>query len=355
MAQFCSIRRAGSGGSFSGLCVIVFAAGILAVAAQAPRALACAACGNTLSQDFSTQGVNSAAGWYYNVNYSYLNQNDLRYGNGRASSPQISRLYAAGQEVEAFTRSQTVNAMLSYTGDAWGATLTVPYIMRSHGTDGTTNFPGVGGDLGANYTTSHDRGIGDVVLQGRYTGISEHQTSGVIFGVKLPTGSTSALFNEGNGANTPLDPGLQLGTGSTDLIFGGYATGNFGSYGWFAQATLQKAVLTQKDLAGNDYRPGNSYSFNGGIRYAVFGAKVSPMVQVNITRKLYDTGRDVPSDPLSGVPVTGGTLAYFAPGVSVRMGSASVYGYVQLPVYQQVNSLQLTSRYTLTVGVSQAL
>jgi hypothetical protein len=32
-------------------------------------------------------------------------------------------------------------------------------------------------------------------------------------------------------------------------------------------------------------------------------------------------------------------------------GGASVYGFIQLPVYQEVNSLQIVPQYTLTLGV----
>ena len=109
-----------------------------------------------------------------------------------------------------------------------------------------------------------------------------------------------------------------------------------------------------------DYRPGDAYLLNTGIRYAGFGAKVSPMLQLNVIRRQADSGapdalgnRSVPIDPVTGVPVSGGTLAYLAPGVSVRVGGgASVYGFVQIPIYQNVNSLQLTPGYTLTMGVS---
>jgi hypothetical protein len=83
------------------------------------------------------------------------------------------------------------------------------------------------------------------------------------------------------------------------------------------------------------------------------------MLQFNIIKRQADTdkgtGVNVPLDPVTGVPVSGGTLAYLAPGISVRVGGgASVYGFVQIPVYQNVNSLQLTPSYTVTMGVRQS-
>jgi hypothetical protein len=186
----------------------------------------------------------------------------------------------------------------------------------------------------------------------RYTGFSDEKNAGIIAGLKLPTGNTGAYFADGV---TPLDAGLQIGTGSTDIIFGGYTTGNIGAHSWFAQGTVQHAIATDAALAGASYRPGDAYTLNTGLRYAEFGAKITPMLQLNIIKRQADTGTGVPADPVTGVAVSGGTLAYLAPGASMRLGGGtSVYGFVQLPVYQTVNSLQIVPQYTLTLGMRQS-
>lgn len=311
--------------------------------------LACAACGDTLSRDFESQGISSKPGFTADVSYNYLNQNKQRYGTGSASSTLINNQLAAGQEVEDYTKTQTVTASLIYNEDTWSLSAQLPYVTRSHATYGNT-VP-----LGSSYSTSSDTSIGDIKVIGRYTGLSSDNTSGIIAGIKLPTGNTGKNFDTGTNAGTALDAGLQIGTGSTDVILGGYTTGMLHIYGWFLQGTVQHAVATKQALGNLDYRPGDAYSLNTGIRYAGFGAKVSPMLQLNIIRRQADTGvATVPLDPVTNVPVSGGTLAYLAPGVSVRVGGgASVYGFVQIPIYQNVNSLQLTPGYTLTVGARQ--
>jgi hypothetical protein len=312
--------------------------------------LACAACGDTLSRDWESQGISGRQGFIADLSYDYLNQDKQRYGTGAASSTLINSQLAAGQEVEAYTKTQTVTASLIYNDDTWGVSAYLPYVMRSHGTYGNTP------PLGSSYSTSSDASIGDIKIIGRYTGLSTDRTSGIIAGIKLPTGSTGKNFDAGTAAGTPLDAGLQIGTGSTDIILGGYTTGTIHTYGWFVQGTVQHAVATKKALGDLDYRPGDAYLLNTGIRYAAFGAKVSPMLQLNIIKRQADSGAlTVPTDPVTGVPVSGGTLAYLAPGVSVRVGGgASVYGFVQLPIYQNVNSLQITPSYTLTLGVRQS-
>jgi hypothetical protein len=310
-------------------------------------ALACAACGCTLSKDWGTQGINATPGFVADLSYFYINQNQQRIGTGKASQAQINALAAAGQEIENYTTTRITTAALTYTDDTWSMTANLPFLQRTHGTYGSGAYPAT-----TSYLSSSDNSIGDVNFIGRYTGFSADKTSGLIAGVKLPTGSTTATFNDGV---TPLDRSLQIGTGSTDLILGGYTTGGFDTYGWFVQGTVQHAVAT-KTVAGQDYRPGDSYSLNTGIRYARFGSRFSPMLQLNIIHRQADSGAGAtPADALTGGPATGGTLAYLAPGIMARVGGGtSVYGFIQLPIYQNVNSLQLSARYTLSLGVRQS-
>ena len=319
---------------------------IIPVFGTATNAFACAACGCTLSTNWQTQGINTTPGMSLNLTYSYINQNQQRYGTDAASTAKINQLLAAGQEVEDYTRTQTVTAMFNYTAGNWGATVQLPYINRKHATYADT------APLGSSYLTSSANGIGDIRMLGRYTGLSTDRSKGFIVGLKLPTGNTSTTFNDGSA----LDPSLQIGTGSTDVILGGFMAGNIENYGWFVQGSFQHAVKT-KSFEGEEYKPGDTYSFNTGIRRAKFGAKFTPMLQLNIIHRRADEGGAAsPSDVLTSGPATGGTLAYLAPGATLRIGSGtSVYGFVQLPVYQKVNSLQLAPKYTVTLGVRLSL
>src|SRR5690348_16048331 len=57
--------------------------GLLPLTAQA-----CATCGCTLSTDAAT-GYSAQSGWRVNLEYAFLNQDELRHGNGSASPMQI--------------------------------------------------------------------------------------------------------------------------------------------------------------------------------------------------------------------------------------------------------------------------
>ena len=61
-------------------------------------------------------------------------------------------------------------------------------------------------------------------------------------GVKLPTGSYSH-----NDAYMDIDRDSELGTGSTDILMGGFHRGNLArGFTWFAQTLADLPVLIQK-------------------------------------------------------------------------------------------------------------
>ncbi|MDA8249222.1 MAG: hypothetical protein M0Z28_08580, partial [Rhodospirillales bacterium] len=56
--------------------------------------------------------------------------------------------------------------------------------------------------------------------------------------------------------------------------------------------------------------------------------------------------------PYIGTPITGGDLAYLAPGASIRLGDGyAVYGYVQFPAYQNVVGVQLVASRIYSLGI----
>ena len=302
-------------------------------------AFACSSCGCTLSPVWENQGMTTQAGLRVDLRYDYVNQDQLRRGIGVASSADVTNALANGSvgETEQYTQNHYYTLGLDYLVNRdWGVNLQVPYIDRDHGTlaAGDTDI-----------TSSHTQSLGDIKLIGRYQGLFPDAKTGLMLGMKFATGRQDYSFSSGPGAGTSLDASLQPGTGSTDLIVGAYHFDTLTTtLDWFAQVMYQTAMSTR-----NDYRPGNAINLNLGTRYTGFG-DVMPQLQLNAQTRLSDSGLN--SDPLN----TGGKLAYLSPGVTVRISDqVKVYGFVQLPVYQYVEGLQLAPRWNASLGVNFGL
>jgi hypothetical protein len=314
----------------------------VAVTAWIPHAaFACATCGCTLSSD-AAMGYSAETGWRANLEFNYIDQDQLRSGTHAVSG------VPDGTELEHNTINRYWTFGLSYSPDAdWNIAVRVPYVDRSHETygeyDSTAPLPGLSG--------SHSASIGDVRVIGTYQGFLPTHNLGVQLGVKLPTGDygTAVKFNSGPLAGQPLDASLQPGTGSTDIILGAYYYQAI-SQNWdaFANAGFQAAMTTRQDQPGNDYRPGNLSTVSFGLRYEANPVWV-PQVQVNVSYKSHDQGA------LADTTDTQGTVAYLSPGLTYSVAkNAQLYGFVQLPVYSQLQGYQLFPHWTASMGVSYA-
>lgn len=325
----------------------------LLAAFSSPHALACASCGCSLNSDWGTLATAGEPAWSVDVRYDRLDQNQLRSGTSTISPASAAQVInpTTGQpaEVERYTNNSYLTTTLDYNqGDTWGVSLVLPYISRTHstlgtGSDGVTLGSGSGGyDSGIS-------GMGDIRLIARYYGFTEDRNWGVQYGVKLPTGYSGQLASDGV---TPVDPGLQLGTGTTDLILGVYYLGEVSTtVDYFAQAQYQFALSYGYYNAGSpattpgSYRPGDSLNLTAGVRYHGWDGMV-PELQVNARQVATDTG--TAADRYS----TGGTLVYLTPGVNVPIDDKLMLRVnVQLPIYQNLNGIQLTPTAIYSVGV----
>jgi hypothetical protein len=306
---------------------------LLALVATLPSGavFACASCGCSLSSDWESQGLSSGPGLRFDVRYDYLNQNQVRSGTGKVGTWPVD-----GHEQELFTENRYLTAGVDYRWNAdWGVNVQLPYIDRSHATNGMA-FDGT--DAG----TSHTQSLGDIKVIANYMGLTEAHDFGVQLGVKLPTGSHTDTFSGGAIAGDPLDRGLQPGSGTTDVILGAFKFGSLSqNWDYFAQATAQLPINSI-----DDYRPGNSLNVNVGFRYLGLD-KVVPQIQINSRVSAKDSGANATPDD------SGGQTIYLSPGVTFPVSEkVKVYGFLQLPIYQNLNGYQLAPKYTVSVGTS---
>ena|ERR1700687_253142 len=104
----------------------------------------------------------------------------------------------------------------------------IPFTDRLFRTDiGTPSAP--------NVQDFRHSALGDIRLFGRYTGFSSDMSTGLKLGSKLPTGDWTYRN---------FDRDSSIGTGTTDLLLGGYHLGYINPDHhpqWFAEALLDRA------------------------------------------------------------------------------------------------------------------
>ncbi len=314
---------------------------LLTVALAPLPAFACASCGCSLSSDWDSQGVSSSPGLKLDLRYDYVNQNQYRSG-----SHAVTYDPNTGAENETYTKNHYYTIGLDYAfASVWGVNVQLPYIVRKHETNGMPNpDTATGLDSNGDPGIQDTKKIGDAKVIFRYTGFADHNF-GVQFGLKLPTGSHTETFTSGFNAGELLDPGLEPGTGSTDLILGAFYSGAINrDWDYFAQGVYQTVVKHT-----NDYKPGHSLNVNFGVRYMSI-AGFTPQLQIN-TRFI---SKDYLGDGTGAFAIddnTGGRIAYLSPGVTFPVSDkVKLFAFVQLPIYQYLNGYQLAPKYTASLG-----
>jgi hypothetical protein len=263
--------------------------------------------------------------------FDYMDQNM----NWHASSPA-----PAANNGDHDIRTDFTTLGLQYMfSRKWGIQVELPYDFRRYQATG-------GGS--ASWST-----IGDVRLEGIYSGFFPDMSAGVTFGLKLPTG------NDNHDINTLIDRDLELGTGSTDLLLGGFYrhaldSVTHGLY-WFAQAQLDVPVLTQ-----GGYRPGVELDTALGVYYqglSLGKLKITPVAQVIPSERTRDTGDWAAggvSDPPVGEIDSGYQRALLSPGIEFDVHPVMIYADVEFNVLQISRGNQLVAPELFKVVASFA-
>jgi hypothetical protein len=309
---------------------------VFAAAALAPGlAGACSTCGCSLNSDWSSQGYATSAGLHLSLREDYFDQSQLYSGTDRVSRASLSLPNEQEVQQKTINRNTLLGADYNFSR-YWGLSLQLPYGSRHHQTIAA-------GDTEVSSSDTH--GIGDLRVVARYQGFSEDAGIGLQFGLKLPTGRFTQDFASGPQAGTRVDRGLQLGTGTTDALLGLYKFGYVTeSVGYFAQGMAQIALDSREH-----FRPGNSVNLNFGLRYLDAG-RFTPQLQLNLHGEQRESGAQADR------PNSGAVLAYLSPGIGVKLTRRlDAFAFVQLPLYQHVNGLQLEPRRLWSLGMQYRL
>jgi Putative MetA-pathway of phenol degradation len=271
------------------------------------------ACGCTVFDVGTSAMLPSGQGGMAFMQYAYQDQN--RNWSGTSEAPADNN---DDKEIETHFATLGLQYMFNRS---WGIQAEVPYDYRYFKTR----------DDAGNIVSRNWSQLGDIRLEGIYTGFSPDLSAGVTFGVKLPTGSFSY-------DSDVVDRDTQIGTGSTDILLGGFYRHNLGQTGhwdWFAQLQLDVPTLIQAE-----YRPGVELDAAAGLYYRglQFGrVRVSPLAQVIFSERTSDSGAAAAPDN------TGYQRLLLSPGIECQLNRVALYADAEFPVYQHFTGNQLTA------------
>jgi hypothetical protein len=294
----------------------------LLIGMLAPSLVHACACGCGVFDVGGSGMVPNGAGGMAFLQYDFMDQNHNWSGSSEAP---------AANNDDKKLESQFTSLGLQYMfNGSWGVQAELPYTFRYFkGTDSSSTI------------ASHNwSGLGDVRIQGIYTGFFADLSAGVTFGLKLPTGS----FTE----DTDLvDRDTQIGSGSTDILLGGFYRGNITkdeNWDWFAQLQLDVPVLIQ-----DEYRPGIELDSAAGIDYKGFSigrVRISPLAQILFSERTSDSGANADPDN------SGYQRVLLSPGIEFHIHPVKIYADVEIPVFQNVTGNQLVAPALFKVSMS---
>ncbi len=295
--------------------------GLLAGGLAPGVAFGCA-CGCGIFEVGTSSMFPSGEGGMAYVNYAFQNQNQNWSNN--SSAP-------AANNPDKHIETDFITPGLQYMFNrSWGMQVELPFAYRYFKTE-----------VAPNQVTATTWGsLGDIRLEGIYTGFSDDLSTGVNFGLKLPTGNDN--YNP-----SVVDRDTQIGSGSTDILLGGFHRGNLSEkyrLDWFSQAQLDIPTLTQAQ-----YRPGFELDAAAGIDYrgwALGRANIAPVAQVLFSERTKDYGAAANS------PNSGYTRVLLSPGIEIHLHPVKIYADAEVPVFQNVNGNQLVAPVLVKVGVS---
>ncbi len=307
------------------------------VAGIAPQALA--SCGSAfclINTNWDTHGAWSQPGLRLDLRYETINQTRLQEGRRRIAIGEVPRDH---DEVQTVNRNWLASLDYTFNSD-WGVNVSLPLVKRTH--LHVENDEAAGTQTPESWKFSK---LGDVRVLARYRLASfesaDHKlgTVGLNFGLKLATGRTDMQNVEGERAERPLQPG----SGTTDGLLGAYYARALPmrDLSWFAQGLLQVPLNSREG-----FKPGRRLALDAGLRYDAT-ERVSLILQVNSLYKSRDSGINAePED-------SGGRSLHLSPGVSIAASKdVRIYGFLQAPLFQYVNGVQLVARRAAVLGVS---
>jgi hypothetical protein len=299
----------------------ITAASALTATLLTPDEIRACACGCGVFDVGTSSMLPQGPGGMVFTEFDYQNQYMNWSGSSRAP---------AANNADKQIRTLFITTGLQYFfNSSWGMQVEVPYDFRSFKTESADPNAAPGAIAAPSWSS-----IGDIRVKGFYTGFSPDLSTGLSLGLKLPTGSYTH-----NDAFGDVDRDTELGTGSTDLLLGGFHRQHLtkdGSFSWFAQAEVDVPMLIR-----DDYRPGIEADEAAGVYYSGWSIgrlSITPVAQVIASERGRDSGQNAANPVASGYE-----RILLSPGLEFHLHPISVYADAELPVFQHVTGNQLVA------------
>jgi hypothetical protein len=306
-----------------------------------------AGCGSSSCPlDLNALNLPEARRFSLDLSLQYIDQDQPRAGT---EDVDVGAIPAHHDEVRTINRITTA-ALTWASSDRLYVTATLPFISRAHQHLASSHEHATVGAEHNIIPESWDiHGIGDLSLVARGEVLQRDQHNGLwlIGGVSLPTGADDVRNADDEVGERPIQPG----SGTTDAIAGIAWQGGLLSHSAVHGAMGDFAVVpyflsaTYRYRTGSGDRLGNDLQVNAGGAYPLTH-RFEALLQLNARIR----SRDQLADP-DEAKMSGGRSLYASPGVRYSYGPGAIYAIVQLPLYQRVNAIQLTSDANYLVGV----
>ena len=311
--------------------------------------------------------THSKDGWMVSYRYMYMNMDGMRQGNARASSSDVfDETYAITPEsmvmemhilsvMYGFSDKLTLTLMGNYKESEMEHRIVSQTVADSINT-GATEF------------TTHTSGFGDIRLGGLYRFyLKENRKAHLGLHFSLPTGSIDKKDRTpgmGGPSTRQLPAAMQLGSGTLDLLPSLTFVQQFDDWSYGVQGN---AMIRLESENSNNYRFGNVF---GATTWA--GYKLNDWLALNTglnytyKDKLEGTQQGVSQSSMTGRSVTtafgenyGGERLDLIFGINVYVPRGSFKNHrlavdVRLPLWQNLNGLQLETDLSLTIGLQAA-
>jgi hypothetical protein len=309
-----------------------------------------AGCGSSSCPlDLNNLNVPATRHFSLDLSLQYIDQDQPRAGT---RSVDVGEIEAHHDEVRTINRITTA-ALTWAASDRLHVTATLPFVSREH--QHLASSHGHAGDIAAQHNIIPEswdiRGIGDLSLIARAEVMpgdaTKHSGLWLIGGLSLPTGADDLRNADGELGELPIQPG----SGTTDAIGGltwqGGVMGRSpvrGEMGNFAVIPYFLSAVYRYRTGSGD-RLGNELQLSAGGAYPLTRS-VEALLQLNGRIR----ARDRMDDP-EEAELSGGRSLYASPGLRVSYRGSAFYAIAQLPLYQRVNAIQLTSNVNYVLGV----